>query len=192
MLGALGVALLAEGSMGCAATPPATVQPPPLPPLHTEKLAELVTAAGLSWIVTIKPRTIAQIPWLIPEIARFASEARLDAFGQEVGLDLRQVPEAIIARFDETLGGADLQLVRAAPGAKDAVAAPDAVPVLAPGRPEGEDLLFFRERYTEKETWDGTRAGPGNAITQFGADAAYPIDAVEELAPQLPALRVHQ
>ena len=53
-------------------------------------------------------------------------------------------------------------------------AEPDAVAVLAPGRPEGEYLLFCRERDPEKETWDGTRAGPGNAVTQFGADAAYP------------------
>ena len=37
----------------------------------------------------------------------------------------------------------------------------------------------------EKETWDGTRAGPDNAVTQYAADAAYPIGAVEELLPKI-------
>jgi Xaa-Pro aminopeptidase len=64
-------------------------------------------------------------------------------------------------------------------------AEPDAVAVLAPGRPEGEYLLFCRDRDPDKETWDGTRAGPGNAVTRFGANAAYPIDAVEEVLPKI-------
>ena len=64
-------------------------------------------------------------------------------------------------------------------------AEPDAVAVLVPGRPEGEYLLFCRERDREKETWDGTRAGPENAVSQYAADAAYPIGAVEEWLPKL-------
>ena len=64
-------------------------------------------------------------------------------------------------------------------------AEPDAVAVLVPGRPEGEYLLFCRERDREKETWDGTRAGPENAVTRYAADAAYPIAAVEELLPKI-------
>jgi Xaa-Pro aminopeptidase len=37
---------------------------------------------------------------------------------------------------------------------------PEAVAVLAPGRPHGEYLLFCRERDLEKEIWNGRRAGP--------------------------------
>ena len=64
-------------------------------------------------------------------------------------------------------------------------AEPDAVAVLAPGREGGEYLLFCRERDPEKETWDGTRAGPANAVAQFGADAAYPIGSVDDLLPRI-------
>ena len=39
-------------------------------------------------------------------------------------------------------------------------AEPDAVAVLAPGRDNGEYLLFCRERDRERERWDGKRMGP--------------------------------
>jgi Xaa-Pro aminopeptidase len=64
-------------------------------------------------------------------------------------------------------------------------AEPEAVAVLAPGRDGGEYLLFCRERDPEKETWDGTRAGPKNAVGTYGADAAYPIGSVEEMLPKI-------
>jgi len=64
-------------------------------------------------------------------------------------------------------------------------AEPDAVAVLVPGRPDGEYLLFCRERDPEKETWDGTRAGPANAVSAYGADAGHSIDAVDELLPRI-------
>ncbi len=109
--GGLGAALLGETLLGCGAAP--VVAPAPeLPPLKVDDLSGLVTAAGLSWIVLVKPRTIAEIPWLIPEIALFAPERNLDLFAREVGVDLRRIPEAIVARFDASLGGADLQLAR--------------------------------------------------------------------------------
>ena len=43
-------------------------------------------------------------------------------------------------------------------------AEPDAVAVLVPGRESGEYLLFCRERDSEKERWDGSRAGPTAAV----------------------------
>jgi Xaa-Pro aminopeptidase len=64
-------------------------------------------------------------------------------------------------------------------------AEPEAVAVLAPGRADGEYLLFCRERDPEKETWDGTRSGPENAVAEFAADAAYPIGALEDLLPRI-------
>ncbi len=53
---------------------------------------------------------------------------------------------------------------------------PEAVAVLVPGRPQGEFLLFCRERNPERELWDGPRAGPEGAVATYGADDAYPID----------------
>src|SRR6185437_1808390 len=40
---------------------------------------------------------------------------------------------------------------------------PDAIAVLAPGRPDGEYLLFVRARDPAREICDGYRAGPEGA-----------------------------
>ena len=53
---------------------------------------------------------------------------------------------------------------------------PEAVAVLAPGHPKGEEFaLFVRPRDPERETWTGRRAGVEGAATTYGAQAAYPI-----------------
>jgi Xaa-Pro aminopeptidase len=52
---------------------------------------------------------------------------------------------------------------------------PDAIAVLAPGRPDGEYLLFVRPRDPTREIWDGYRAGPEGAKQRYRADHAYPI-----------------
>ena len=62
---------------------------------------------------------------------------------------------------------------------------PDAVAVLVPGRPQGEYLLFCRERNPGKELWDGSRAGQEGAIDEFGADDAFPIDDIDDIIPGL-------
>lgn len=62
-------------------------------------------------------------------------------------------------------------------------AEPDAVAVLAPGRENGEYLLFCRERDPEKELWDGKRAGPEGAIGEYAADDAFPIDDLDDILP---------
>jgi Xaa-Pro aminopeptidase len=62
---------------------------------------------------------------------------------------------------------------------------PEAVAVLTPGRSPGEFLLFCRERDPNREQWDGPRAGPGGAITAFGADDAFPIADVDDILPGL-------
>jgi Xaa-Pro aminopeptidase len=62
---------------------------------------------------------------------------------------------------------------------------PEAVAVLVPGRPQGEFLLFCRERNPERELWDGPRAGPEGAVAAFGADDAYPIDDLDDILPGL-------
>lgn len=60
---------------------------------------------------------------------------------------------------------------------------PESVAVLAPGRANGEYLLFCRERNTDKERWDGYRAGPEGAISLFAADDAFPIDDIDDILP---------
>jgi Xaa-Pro aminopeptidase len=60
---------------------------------------------------------------------------------------------------------------------------PDAVSVLAPGRDNGEFLIFCRERDREKELWDGTRQGPEGAVANFAADDAFPIDDIDDILP---------
>lgn len=62
-------------------------------------------------------------------------------------------------------------------------AEPDAVAVLAPGRGNGEYLLFCRERDPKRELWDGKRAGPDGAVSEFGADDAFPIGDIDDILP---------
>jgi len=62
-------------------------------------------------------------------------------------------------------------------------AEPDAVAVLVPGRDNGEYLLFCRERDSEKERWDGSRAGPDGVVESQGADDAFPIDDIDDILP---------
>lgn len=62
---------------------------------------------------------------------------------------------------------------------------PDAVAVLTPGREQGEYILFCRERDPERETWEGPRAGPDGAVSEYGADDAFPIDDMDEILPGL-------
>ena len=62
---------------------------------------------------------------------------------------------------------------------------PEAVAVLVPGRPEGEFLLFCREKDAHKEAWEGHRAGLEGARENYGADQSFPI---EDLEKRLPAV----
>jgi Xaa-Pro aminopeptidase len=62
---------------------------------------------------------------------------------------------------------------------------PQAVGVLIPGREHGEYVLFTRERNREREIWDGYRAGPEGACSEFDADDAFPIDDIDDILPGL-------
>jgi len=62
---------------------------------------------------------------------------------------------------------------------------PDAVAVLAPGRPQGEYILFVRDRDRTREAWDGPRSGPDGAVAGYGADDAFPIADIDEILPGL-------
>ncbi len=70
---------------------------------------------------------------------------------------------------------------------------PDSVAVLAPGRENGEFILFCRERDKAKEIWDGYRAGPAGAVADFNADDAFPIEDIDDILPGImePCSRVY-
>ena len=62
-------------------------------------------------------------------------------------------------------------------------AEPNSVAVLAPGRDNGEFILFCRDRDRQKEQWDGLRAGTEGAINDYFADDAFPIDDIDDILP---------
>jgi len=62
---------------------------------------------------------------------------------------------------------------------------PEAVLVLAPGRGQGQALLFCRPRDPARETWDGPRVGPDGAVSAWGIDAAWPISELDSVLPSL-------
>ncbi|MCH2340430.1 Xaa-Pro aminopeptidase [Pseudomonas sp. NPDC047963] len=62
---------------------------------------------------------------------------------------------------------------------------PEAVIALIPGREHGEYVLFCRERDPARELWDGLRAGQDGAITEYGADDAFPIGDIDDILPGL-------
>ena len=64
-------------------------------------------------------------------------------------------------------------------------AEPEALAVFAPGREDGEYVLFCREYDPETAVWTGRHAGLDGAVNQYGADQALPIT---ELATRLPEL----
>ncbi len=62
---------------------------------------------------------------------------------------------------------------------------PESVLVLVPDRPQGECILFCRERDDEAETWHGRRAGLEGACELYGADDAFPITDLDDILPGL-------
>ncbi len=64
-------------------------------------------------------------------------------------------------------------------------AEPEAVAVLAPGREQGEFVLFCRERHAEQEQWHGRRAGLEGACRDYAADDAFPIGDIDDILPGL-------
>lgn len=62
---------------------------------------------------------------------------------------------------------------------------PNAVAVLAPDHPEQKFVLFVQPRDREREVWTGWRAGDEGAKRDYGADAAFTIDKLDEELPKL-------
>ena len=62
---------------------------------------------------------------------------------------------------------------------------PNAVAVLAPDHPEHKFVLFVQPRDREREVWTGWRAGDEGAKRDYGADAAFTMDKLDEELPKL-------
>lgn len=63
-------------------------------------------------------------------------------------------------------------------------AEPEAVVVLVAGA-VNQSILLCRDKNPEREIWDGFRYGPVQARDIFGFDAAYCIDAIDTIIPDL-------
>src|SRR5438445_3932391 len=59
----------------------------------------------------------------------------------------------------------------------------DAVCLLAPEAPE-RYVLFVRPHDPERAIWIGARVGIQGAVQQYGADAAFPPDELEQVLPR--------
>lgn len=62
---------------------------------------------------------------------------------------------------------------------------PESIAVFIPGRSQGEFILFCRDKDRSREIWDGFRAGPEGAQSQYGADDAFPISDMDDILPGL-------
>ena len=62
---------------------------------------------------------------------------------------------------------------------------PHALLLLAPGRKNGEQILFCTERDESQERWEGERVGPERATQILGMDDAFPISDMEDILPGL-------
>ena len=112
--GFLGGVLAALSAAACGAGPKAPLKlgDLPLKPLSVKALTDLLPLADLRWLLLVRPREIASIPWLIPEIGRFARESDFDRFAASSGLDLRQIPEAAVASYAREGGETAFWLAR--------------------------------------------------------------------------------
>jgi Xaa-Pro aminopeptidase len=64
---------------------------------------------------------------------------------------------------------------------------PNAVAVLVPDQAEHRFVLFVQPREREREVWTGWRCGEEGAKRDYGADAAFAIDKLDEELPKLVA-----
>ncbi|HSE98965.1 MAG TPA: aminopeptidase P N-terminal domain-containing protein [Blastocatellia bacterium] len=62
---------------------------------------------------------------------------------------------------------------------------PGAVAVLVPDHAEHRFVLFVQPKDREREVWTGWRAGEEGAVRDYGADAAFTFDKLDEELPKL-------
>jgi len=93
--------LIAVWVVACASPAAKPLEPPaqPTQPLHRGPLADFISAAGLRWLLLVKPQQVLAEPELRQAISQIIPTSRFDAFAESSGVDLRVLPEAAIAGF---------------------------------------------------------------------------------------------
>ena len=116
---------------GCGPGPgPVAPAGPPLPPLRTAPLSDLVPAAGLRWVLLASPRDLLGVPWIPPLVDVAVSGARFDRFTKSTGIDLRAIPEAVVTS-----------------NTSPAAASPPAVAPPAAAPPSADEVTFYLVRH---------------------------------------------
>ena len=62
---------------------------------------------------------------------------------------------------------------------------PESLILIRPNHANEEFIIFCRDRDPLREQWDGFRTGQEGAISEYGADASYSINSVDQLMPEL-------
>ena len=62
---------------------------------------------------------------------------------------------------------------------------PESLILMRPNHANEKFIIFCRDRDPLREQWDGFRTGQEGAISEYGADAAYSINSVDQLMPEL-------
>jgi len=62
---------------------------------------------------------------------------------------------------------------------------PNSIAVLSPDHPEHRFVLFVQPKDREREVWTGWRAGEEGAKRDYGVDAAFTIDKLDEELPKI-------
>ncbi len=87
------------GACASPAAPPPAVPQVTVRAIHAGPLSDLVAAAGLRWLLLIRPRQILSDPELGPAVFEIVPARRFEAFEESSGVDLRALPSAAIAGF---------------------------------------------------------------------------------------------
>ena len=66
---------------------------------------------------------------------------------------------------------------------------PETVVVFAPGHEEGDFVMFVQPKDEEAELWNGYRPGPEGAVEEYGADAAFGVEEIDDKLPEFLADR---
>ena len=114
-------------------------------------------------------------------VGPFAERRRrvLDALGADSAMVLPAAPEIVVGRDIELRYVVDPDLWYLT-----GYAQPEAVAVLCPAA-DAPFTLFVRDRDPARELWTGPREEVEEAGDRVGADAAYPVDELEERLPTL-------
>jgi hypothetical protein len=110
--------------------------PEPTPPdVQVAALTDLLTVADLEWMVLLRPEAILELGWLDEPLGKILRDERLDLLARATSIDLRTVPELVLAGYRPSLRDDDV------------------IAYFVRHRAEQRDVeVKFRERLTSGET----------------------------------------